>query len=35
MALGAAEYMTKPYSPTDLMLRIRGLLDPCTAGEET
>ena len=33
MALGAAEYMTKPYSPTDLMQRIRGLLDPCIAGE--
>ena len=34
LALGAAEYMTKPYSPTDLMLRIRGLLDPCIAGEK-
>ena len=34
MALGAAEYMTKPYSPTDLMQRIRGLLEPCPVGEE-
>jgi DNA-binding response OmpR family regulator len=34
MALGAAEYMTKPYSPTDLMQRIRGLLEPCTVGDE-
>ena len=34
MALGAAEYMTKPYSPTDLMQRIRGLLEPCTVGEK-
>ncbi|NIM00848.1 MAG: response regulator [Acidobacteria bacterium] len=34
MALGAAEYMTKPYSPTDLMQRIRGLLEPCVVGEE-
>lgn len=34
MALGAAEYMTKPYSPHDLMQRIRGLLEPCTVGEK-
>ena len=34
MALGAAEYMTKPYSPTDLMQRIRGLLEPSTVGEK-
>ncbi len=34
MALGAAEYMTKPYSPTDLMQRIRGLLEPVAVGEE-
>jgi DNA-binding response OmpR family regulator len=34
MALGAAEYMTKPYSPTDLMQRIRGLLESCAVGEE-
>jgi DNA-binding response OmpR family regulator len=33
LALGAAEYMTKPYSPTDLIQRIRGLLEPCTVGE--
>ena len=33
LALGAAEYMTKPYSPTDLMQRIRGLLDTCVVGE--
>lgn len=34
MALGAAEYMTKPYSPTDLMQRIRGLLESCAVGEK-
>jgi DNA-binding response OmpR family regulator len=35
MALGAAEYLTKPYSPTDLMQRIRGLLETCAAGGTT
>ncbi len=34
LALGAAEYMTKPYSPNDLMQRIRGLLEPAAVGEQ-
>ena len=34
LALGAAEYMTKPYSPTDLLQRIRALLAPCAVGEK-
>jgi DNA-binding response OmpR family regulator len=35
LALGAAEYLTKPYSPTDLMQRIRGLLESCPVGATT
>ena len=35
LALGAAEYLTKPYSPTDLMQRIRGLLETCAVGGTT
>ncbi len=32
LALGAAEYLTKPYSPTDLLQRIRGLLETSQVG---
>lgn len=35
LALGAEEYLTKPYSPSDLMQRIRGLLSTCAVGEAT
>ena len=34
LALGASEYLTKPYSPSDLLLRIRGLLETSPVGEE-
>jgi DNA-binding response OmpR family regulator len=32
LALGAAEYLTKPYSPNDLLVRIRGLLETNPVG---
>ena len=32
MALGAAEYLTKPYSPTDLLARVRALLEGSVVG---
>ena len=31
LALGATEYLTKPYSPTDLLGRVRALLEPANA----
>jgi DNA-binding response OmpR family regulator len=33
LALGAADYMTKPYSPSDLVRRVRELLTIHTTGE--
>jgi len=31
LSLGADVYITKPFSTRDLMMRIKGLLDPPTA----
>ena len=33
LALGASEFLTKPYSPADLLSRVRSLVDQVAAGE--